>query len=219
MRASRGFTLAEVMIAVAVTAMIGSLVWTSFASGFKAKEVVEAEAEIYRELRVGMGRLVRETSMAFISANYDPERFRDHQDRPTFFDGQSDELSFSMLGHQRLTRDAKESDQSIVFYKVDRDPDEKGIDSLLRCEKPVIDDEPDECEGWETLISDVEKLELRYWDNKRNEWVNEWSTRGNDHPNQLPDRVLIELTKKNELGKPQKFVTQARINLVTPLGM
>ncbi|HCF60408.1 MAG TPA: general secretion pathway protein GspJ [Myxococcales bacterium] len=219
MRASRGFTLAEVMIAVAVTAMIGSLVWTSFASGFKAKEMVEAEAEIYRELRVGMGRLVREISMAFISASYDPERFRDNQDRPTFFDGQSDEISFSMLGHQRLTRDAKESDQSIVFYRVERDPDEKGVESLRRCEKPVIDDEPDQCEGWETLLSDVEKLELRYWDNKRNEWVNEWSTRGNDHPNQLPDRVLIEVTKKNELGKPQKFVTQARINLVTPLGM
>ena len=219
MSRARGFTLAEVMIAVAVTAMIGSLIATSFSTGFKAKEMIEAEAEIYRELRIGTGRLVREISMAFISAHYDTTRYRDNQDRPTFFSGESEELSFSMLGHQRLARDAKESDQSIVFYKVDRDPDVKGVDSLLRCEKPVIDDEPDECERWETLITDVEKIDFQYWDNKRNEWDGEWNTRGNDHPNQLPDRVRIELTKKNELGKPQKFVTQARINLVTPLGM
>jgi general secretion pathway protein J len=219
MRRARGFTLAEVLIATAITAMIGSLVWTSFSSGFKAREVVESEADIYRELRVGMNRLVREISMAFISMSYDTLRYRDNTDRPTFFTGESEELSFSMLGHQRLARDAKESDQSIVFYKVGHDPDVKGVDSLLRCEKPVLDDKSEDCEHWETLITDVKGIELKYWDNKRNDWVNEWDTRGNEHPNQLPDRVRIELTAKNEMGKPQKYVTQARINLVTPLGM
>lgn len=219
MRAARGFTLAEVMIAVAITAMIGGMVATSFTTGFRAKEMVEEEAEIYRELRVGMGRVVREISMAFISNNYDTVRYRDNADRPTFFSGESDEISFSMLGHQRLSRDAKESDQSIVFYKVDRDPDEPGSYSLQRCEKPVIDEEPDRCEDWQTLVSEVKSLDLKYWDNKKNEWVDDWDTRSNEHPNQLPDRVRVELTAKNELGKDQKYTTQSRINLVTPLGM
>ena len=219
MSSARGFTLAEVMIAVAITAMLGLMVATSFTTGFRAKEMVDEEAEIYRELRNGMGRMVREISMAFVSNNYDTVRYRDNSDRPTFFTGEQDELSFSMLGHQRLARDAKESDQSIVFYKVDRDPDEKGIYSLLRCEKPVIDEEPDRCEDWQTLVTDVKKVEFEYWDNKKNEWVDDWDTRRNDHPNQLPDRVRIVLTAKNELGKEQKYVTQSRINLVTPLGM
>jgi general secretion pathway protein J len=165
----RGFTLAEVLVALAITAFIGGMIWASFAQGFKAKEMIESEALLYRELRTGTARMVREISMAFVSNNYDPARFRDNTTRPTFFTGEPEKLSFSMLGHQRLSRDAKESDQSIVFYKVDRDPDDKTLYSLLRCEKPVIDDEPDRCDRWETLISDVRKVEFKYWDNQKND--------------------------------------------------
>lgn len=218
-RGARGFTLAEVLVALAITSFIGGMVWGSFDQGFRARELIGTEAGIYRELRNGTTRMVREISMAFISENYDTLRFRDYANRPTFFTGEAEELSFSMLGHQRLSRDAKESDQSIVFYKVDRDPDLKGktITSLLRCEKPVIDDDPDRCERWETLISDVKKVEFKYWDNKRNDWVNDWDTRKTERANQLPDRVRITLTAKNELGKEQIYVTQAMINLVTVL--
>ena len=218
-RPARGFTLAEVLVALAITAFIGGMVWGSFSQGFRAKEMIESEAGLYRELRIGTTRMVREISMAFISENYDTLRFRDYANRPTFFTGESEKLGFSMLGHQRLLRDAKESDQSIVFYKMGRDPDEKakGINSVLRCEKPVIDDEPDRCDRWETLISDVKKLEFKYWDNKKKDWVEEWDTRRNEHPMQLPDRVRIEITAKDELGKERKYLTQARINMVTAL--
>ncbi len=213
----QGFTLAEVMIALGITAMIGGLVWSSFSTTFKTQEVLESEAGIYRELRVGMGRLTRELSMAFISNNYDTARFRDNNDRPTFFNGERDTLSFTMFGHQRLARDAKESDQSAVYYKVDRDPEVQGQSSLLRCEKPVLDEYIDRCEQWEVLISDVRKLTLRYWDNVRNEWVDEWDTRRTELANKLPDRVGIELTAKDEKGKERSYFTQARINLVVSL--
>ena len=216
----QGFTLAEVLVALAITAFIGGMVWGSFNQGYKAKEMIESEAGIYRELRTGTARMVREISMAFISNNFDSLRFRDFADRPTFFTGEAEKLGFSMLGHQRLLRDAKESDQSIVFYKVDRDPDVKegkAVTSLLRCEKPVIDDDPERCERWETLISDVKKVEFKYWDNKKKDWVEEWDTRKNEHPDQLPDRVRIEIFAKDEVGKEKKYVTQARINMVTAL--
>lgn len=215
----RGFTLAEVMVAVAVTSFIGVVVSSSLSVGFRAKEVVEIEADLFRELRSGMGRLTREISMAFLSNNYDTSRYRDNQDRPTFFDGQEKTLSFTMLGHQRLMRDAKESDQSIVFFKVDRDPDERRMTSLLRCEIPIITDTIKDCENWETLVSDVSSIAFSYWDNVKSDWVRTWDTRDNEYPSKLPDRVRIELMGKDEQGKDQKYVTQARINIVTPLGM
>ena len=221
MKRARGFTLMEVMIAVGITALIGGLSWSAFAEGFKAKEMVEEEADIYRELRTGTGRLTREIAMAFVSENYDHARYRDNKDRPTFFAGEADQLSFTMLGHQRLIQDAKESDQSAVYYKVDRDTEdkEKRGYALMRCEKAVLDDEPDRCKGWEPLITNVKKITFQYWDNKRKEWVNQWDTRRNDHPNQLPDRVRIELIGKNELGKDQKYVTQGRVFLISALGL
>ncbi len=217
MKPARGFTLAEVLIALAVTALIGGLVWSSMSGTFRVKETIESEAGLYRELRVGLDRMAREISMAFISDRYDPARFRDNTNRPTFFTGEAEKLSFTYFGHQRLLRDAKESDQAVVFYKLDRDPDEKGITSVMRCEKPVIDDQPDRCERYETLIGNVKKLEFKYWDNKKKDWSRDWDTRRNEHPNQLPDRVRIEITAKNELGKEQKYVTEARVNMVTVL--
>ena len=53
----RGFTLMEVMIAVAVTALMGALAASAFNTSFKAKEVVEGEAEHYRMVRASMNRM------------------------------------------------------------------------------------------------------------------------------------------------------------------
>lgn len=212
-----GFTLAEVMIALFITALIGTLVWSSFSSTFATKEQIEAEADIYRELRVGMARMTREISMAFISNNYDTRRFKDNTDRPTFFTGDRDTLSFTMFGHQRLARDAKESDQSVVFYKVGRDPEVRGETALLRCEKPVFDDDMDRCDDWLPMIGGVKRIEFQYWDNKKNDWTREWDTRRSDYPNQLPDQVRIELTLVDDQKKERVFTTQARVNLVSIL--
>lgn len=218
-RGGRGFTLAEVLLAMAVTSFIGIVVATSMSVAFNAKSMVETEADTYRELRSGTSRLVREVSMAFLSNNYDTGRFRDNQDRPTFFSGSEKELSFTMLGHQRLTRDAKESDQSVVFFKVDRDPDDRKLSSLLRCEIPVISEDEKECKAWETLVSDISQVRFSYWDNVKDDWVRDWDTKENEYTNKLPDRVKVELTGKDENGREQKYVTQARINMVTALGL
>ena len=116
--ARRGFTLLEIVVAVAITAMIGATIAAAFASGFKAKEIVESEADRYRGLRVSMDRMVREIGAAFVSDRYDTRRFRDQNDRPTNFIGARDRLLFTSLAHQRLYADAKESDQMVVEYTV-----------------------------------------------------------------------------------------------------
>lgn len=141
----RGFTLMEVMVSATVTAMIGGLVWASFHQSFKAKEVVEVEAERYRTIRAGLTRMAREISMAFISGRADGKRFtKNNQDRPTFFTGDRERLFFTSVAHQRLMRDAKESDQCVLEYKLERDPDNKRVESVIRREKPVIDDDPED---------------------------------------------------------------------------
>src|SRR5215472_439319 len=93
----RGFTLMEVMIAVAITGLMGALAAASFTSSFRAKEIVEGEAENYRNLRTAMNRMTREIGAAFVSDRYDPKRYRDSYDRPTNFIGQRDHLLFSSL--------------------------------------------------------------------------------------------------------------------------
>jgi general secretion pathway protein J len=144
-RALRGFTLMEVMVAVAITALMGTIVSMAFQTGFRAKEVVEGEAEHYRMVRVALNRMAREIGSAFVSDRYDPKRYRDANDRPTNFVGERDRLLFTTFAHQRLYTDSKESDQAVVEYFVESSTEKgaRGRQDLKRRVNPNIGERMD----------------------------------------------------------------------------
>jgi len=212
-RTLRGFTLLEVMIAVAITAVIGAMAAGIYQQVDRAATVAREQGERYAGARLALTRLSREVSMAFLSEHYDRARFRD---RPTLFKGDGETLLFSTMAHVRLVQDAKESDQSVVEYRVERDP-VGGEDALFRREKARLDDEPDRGGRKDLVATHVKRLSLRYWDLTRKEWVREWSTRTPERLNELPTRVRIELEVKLADGRTETFTTQSRVALTAPL--
>ncbi len=212
-RAPRGFSLLEVMIAIAITAVIGAMVAGAYQQIDHAASGAREQGERYAGARLAMTRMARELSMAFVSEHYDRARFRD---RPTLFKGEGDQVLFTTMAHVRLVQDAKESDQAVVEYLVERDP-VGGEDALFRREKARIDDEPDRGGRKDLVASHVKSLSLRYWDQKRKEWVRNWSTRTPEKLNELPTRVRVELEVKLADGRIEKFTTQARVAITTPL--
>jgi general secretion pathway protein J len=209
-----GFTLVEVMIAVAITAAMGAMTLGAFRQVDRAQEIARAQGDRYAAARLALTRLAREVSMAYISEHYDKNRIRE---RPTLFKGREDGLLFTTFAHQRLVRDAKESDEAVVEYKVASDPDHSGEEALFRREKAHIDDEADRG-GREDLVADhVQSFRIGYWDAKRKDWVREWSTRSVDHTNDLPSRVRLELEVRLADGRTEKFSTETRIALTRPL--
>jgi general secretion pathway protein J len=209
-----GFTLVEVMIAVAITAAMGAMTLGAFRQVDRAQEIARAQGDRYAAARLALTRLAREVSMAYISEHYDKNRIRE---RPTLFKGREDGLLFTTFAHQRLVRDAKESDEAVVEYKVASDPDHSGEEALFRREKAHIDDEADRG-GREDLVADhVQSFRIGYWDAKRKDWVREWSTRSVEHTNDLPSRVRLELEVRLADGRTEKFSTETRIALTRPL--
>jgi general secretion pathway protein J len=214
---ARGFTLVEVMIAVGITAAMAMMTLGSFRQVDRAGEVARAQNDRYAGARVALSRMTRELSMAFLSRNFDASRHR-VDSPPTLFVGREDELLFTTFAHVRLYRDAKESDQAVVEYTVDADPDRPGEEALFRRAKVRLDDEPDRG-GRRDLVADhVRSLRLQYWDPKRKEWVREWTTRTPEHQWELPPRVRIELEVGLADGRTEKFVTEARVELRPALG-
>jgi general secretion pathway protein J len=209
----RGFSLLEVMIAIAITAVIGAMAAGVFQQVDHAASVARDQGERYAGARLALTRLSRELSMAFISEHYDRARFRD---RPTLFKGDEEKLLFTSMSHVRLVQDVKESDQSVVEYLVERDP-ASNEDALFRREKARLDDEPDRGGRKDLVATHVKALSLRYWDLQRKEWVREWSTRSPEKLNELPTRVRIELEVKLADGRTEKFTTQARVAITAPL--
>ncbi|MCB9557519.1 MAG: prepilin-type N-terminal cleavage/methylation domain-containing protein [Deltaproteobacteria bacterium] len=215
-----GFTLIEVMVAVALFATVITLVWGSFSLGATGKRQGEAIADRYYQVRVGVGRLVRDISMSFISKNDTPGAITPR----TFFVGQRnsrhDELKFSYLGHARLREDARESDQATVRYFVRSDPENRRLYQLVRQETNRLGGEqPIEESGHGfVLVDDVLEFHLRYFDEQKNEWTEQWNTTSVDgQPDRLPTKIEVQLTINDERDKPLRLVTATRTFLRDPL--
>ena len=213
----RGFTLMEVVIAIAITAFIGVVIGVSFNTTIQNKDIIEGQAEHYRMLRAAMNRIVREIGAAYVSDRYDPKRNRDAYDRPTNFIGSRDKLLFTTLAHQRLYADAKESDQMIVEYQVKSSPDPKakGRNDLVRREKVILEERMERGGTEDSLFEGAKKIEFQYWNSERKQWEDEWDTRRTERKTILPTRVKITLTAVDESGKDVKYTTQTRIMLNT----
>ncbi|PZR08871.1 MAG: general secretion pathway protein GspJ [Archangium gephyra] len=217
MSTRRGFTLMEVVIAIAITAFIGVVIGVSFNTTIANKEIIETQSEHYRMLRAAMNRMTREISAAYVSDRYDPKRYRDAYDRPTNFVGTRDKLLFTTLAHQRLYADAKESDQMIVEYQVKNSPDPKakGRNDLVRREKVILEERMERGGNEDSLFEGAKKIEFQYWNSERKQWEDEWDTRRAERKTILPTRVKITLIANDENGKEVKYTTQARIMLNT----
>jgi general secretion pathway protein J len=212
-----GFTLLEVLIAIAMTAFIGTVIAVSFNTSIGTKEVTESQAERYRMLRTAFARMEREVAGAYVSDRYDPKRFRDAFDRPTNFVGAKDKLLFTSLAHQRLYADAKESDEMVVEYSVKRALDTKVRDrqDLVRREKALLDDRMERGGTEDTLLEGVKRVEFAYWDSQKRQWESEWDTRRIERKSTLPTRVKMTVFAIDESGKETKYSTQTRVMLNT----
>lgn len=220
-RHQRGFTLIEVMMAVTIVAIMSTLVWASFGRLFHVSEEIKTRGEFWHGVRIALNRISREVGVAFISENYDRERYRsdDPEGRPTFFviedGGENDELHFTGFVNHRLYLDEKVSDQAIVSYFLETDED--GVQNLYRRQKNVIDEDWDRGGETNLLMENVTGFDVQWWDPEDETWEREWSTREADMHDRIPSRLRITLKTVDPDGNDRTFSTQARVMLTRPL--
>lgn len=212
---ARGLTLIEVMIAMAITAVMGAMVAGAITQVDHASEVTRAQDERYGEARRALTRLSSELATAFVSDHYYRGRFADG--RPTLFRGREDGVLFTTMAHVRLFRGAKESDQAVVEYSVDDNPESRDGEALFRREKLRIDGDPDRDGRRDVVARGVKRLTLSYWDAKKKEWVREWDTSRVERANELPTLVRAEMELSLADGRLERLSSAARIAITRPL--
>jgi general secretion pathway protein J len=212
---SGGFTMIEVMLALAIFAFITTIMWGSFAQTANSKKVIQSEQERTHSVRVALMRMSREIEMAYLSDNENTAI----TNRRTFMVGSSradvDELMFSSFAHQRLRASAAEGDTSIISYFGARDPDDKRIVNLMRRETRRLQAEDPRTLAAEAYIlcPDVKRVQFAYYDHKKKEWVTEWSTLDASGMPFLPTHIRIMLTVIDERGQEVSYSTDARIQV------
>ncbi len=220
MTAPRGFTLLEVLIAVAILALIGGLTWKSFDGAYSVKARIEQAEERDQMVRGALNRLAREVSMSFLSEHYDRKRYRE---RPTLWrlrDGRREaDLIFTSFAHERLHLDAKESDQALFEYSLGPDPQDGSKRDLFRRVKPLLDEDPERGGDKAVLAEGVVAFSVEAWEPKDREWRAEWNSNGADRTGGVlvPPRVKLSLTVRGDDGKDKTYTTQAKIFLTQPL--
>lgn len=211
----RAFTLIEVMLAMAIMTFVTALLWGSFSQMSKTKMRVEKTQERTHTIRVALMRMTREIEMAFISTN---DR-SGVEDRRTMFVGTTgggfDKLRFSWFGHQRLRADRPEADTSLVSYFSEPDAENRMVTNLMRRETRRLETkDPDKIPG-ETYIlcPDLLGVKFSYYDFRKKEWKEEWTTIGADGMQFLPTQVRISVKFLDERRQEVTFTSTARIQM------
>ena len=218
----RGFTLLEIMLAVSVLSLVGTLIYGGFSQTALNKARVEADVERSRIIHMALDRMARELTMAFVSTHVNPSL--DLRVVDTAFigndRGKSDRIDFTSFSHRRLYRNARESDQNEISYFVTEHPDDPGVQVLARREQNRIDDDPRRGGKSQILVENVEELNLEYFDPLLTDWVQTWDTEDVlAQPNRLPTQVRIRLSVKDprRRGETQSFGTRVVIPLTYAL--
>ncbi len=196
----RGFTLLEIMVAMAVTGMIVVAIWAATSQTAKARNIVEYSQDKYHEVRVAFDMLNRDISSAFLSYHRGVEATHD-----TIFigtdGGSQDSIDFASFSHTRRFFDAKESDQAEISYFLADDPEKSGVLNLVRRSSPILD--RNALEGGQTmiLVSNVNAFDVEYYDIANKEWQDEWdTTQTTGEGNVLPIQVRIKLVVNERRG-------------------
>lgn len=190
----RGFTLLEIVVALGILALIGTLTFSAVAGALETRDVLEAEDEVNQAARVAMDRLRRDLGLAWLKTGTSTSGVVTFV---TLFVGRNDNpdrIWFTSLSHHRLYRDARECDQTEITYWTEEDPRNSDALVLMRREAPRIDGEPEKDGTIHPVAYGVKGFDLRYLDGKTAEWKEEWDSTGTEFPNELPRSVQITLT-------------------------
>jgi general secretion pathway protein J len=223
----RGFTLVELVIAVAILAGVSLLIFGAFAGMKASRDGLQRLTDRYREGRMAMARISRDLQSAYVSSHVPADMsqtvvktaFKGAPGSPAY------RLDFNSFCHRRLQRDSHESDQAEVSYFGSPDPDRSGVVDLARRESARLDLEPDKGGKVDVLATDIAIFELSFLDATTGMWTEEWdTTQATGQPNRLPLQVKVILVLKggerSRAAGPQeplRFVAEIPIPIQRPL--
>jgi general secretion pathway protein J len=218
----RGFTLLEIMLAVAVLSLVGTMIYSGFAQTALNKARIEQDVDHSRVIHMTLDRMARELTMAFVSTHVNPSL--DLRVVDTAFigkdNGKDDRIDFTSFSHRRLYRNARESDQNEISYFVTEHPDDPGVLVLARREQNRSDEDPRRGGKSQILVENIEEFNVEYFDPLLSDWVQTWNTEDMlAQPNRLPTQVRIRLSVKDprHRGETQTFGTRVTIPLTYAL--
>ncbi len=236
-RDARGFTLMEIVVSLAITAIIMSVVYGSLRSAGKSLQTLSVRNQLYRSTYALLDEMGRELSCAYLSRNAAPLNGK----AKTYFwvedkeshDMPQDDLFFTTLGHAFSVHGTGESDQSEVCYFA-RYSEKRDELILLKREDVTLDDvtcRDESPEDWQERSGEEPPTPVAtgihpergagyrlvgfqvegYAALNDEESVVEWDS---DNRRTLPSRLVVTLTYEDEDGNLYPFSKEVVFRLM-----
>ena len=189
-----GFTLVEILLAVALVAMMATLVFGSLYATTSAIDTVRTQSANEQIVRSTLRVMADELSVSVASTTATP-----WVGINALYDGQpADTIAFPTIGEFRGAESAKDTELVRIVYT-------REGDRLLRFVRKNLYGLTDESIEQVELANQVKGFNIRYYDKTANLWLDEWDRAKTGSPR----AILIELTllqNKTELQTVRQWV-------------
>jgi general secretion pathway protein J len=216
-------TLLEILVSIAILALVSTLIYGALDGMQRSRNGIARVDDRYHQGRQAIARMSRELQSAFLS--WQQPQFLTASVRNFVFlgtdNGTSDRVDFQSFSHQRLMRNAHESDQNELSYFMGRDPERNDKYDLLHREQREIDIDPTKGGVISVLAEDVTVFDVQYLEPLTDTWLDSWDTSqvASQYTYQrLPLQVRIKLTMKGGEGDQLiKLMTKVNLGMQSPL--
>ncbi|MFZ5874968.1 MAG: PulJ/GspJ family protein [Nitrospirota bacterium] len=202
-----GFTLIEVVVTIAILAVVMTIVYGAFARSIDVTRETAEVTDQVRQVQVITERLIDELSAAYW---FDEKRgrFVGTKDTASSDAARLDRLEWTTFAHRRYVGDQPESDMAEVTYRVEP-ATEAGGGRLVRDEQVNVLADGGWAVNTDELADGVSEFRLRYL--RGSEWADAWDA-ASAQPNGLPDAVEVTISLAGSGAAPAQ-----RVRTIVPL--
>jgi len=209
-----GFTLVEILVAVAIIAAIVSMVYGSYSVTSKSAQTCKKRIELSRQARELLGRMAQQIRCSYAGSVQKPKpaagkgalkKEETQENIINYFNGSSGKISGEIL-YLVTTNSILERKSPGLFevtYKFD-----KNIGTLFISRERFVDGSKSfiENRNWQPLAENIESIELEFSDGQQ--WLPAWNFK---EKKALPYAVKINITCLDENYRQYPFGTAAYI--------
>jgi len=212
-----GFTLLEILVAVAIIAVIVSMVYGSYFATARSTEAYDATMELSEQARQALAQMARQIrcvyappleigNSKFEIRNSEPEAWQSVVEKtPNYFNGGVDGLTHEIL--QLVTTDsslAEPESKSGLFEIIYRFDKSSGLLSLSQQRFIERREGAANHRNWQPVLTGVENFEITFYEGQK--WLDKWDFK---KERRLPLAVKIDIACQDKNYRRCRYATVA----------
>ena len=211
-----GFTLLEILLALFIFAIVLSTLYTAYTGTFRNVDETEAQADIYRMVRIALERMTEDLESSYIPPRTLGAETETSPLNPPAFVGETTQISdrsadtLLFFSRAHLVFDEEEVDTTVarIAYDVRQSEEDEEVFLLYRSDTPGFEEGPEQGTGGLILCDGLHAVDFIYYDDEGREH-DRWDSTNEEFKDRLPTMVsiILEFVNKRNPEAPLKFVS------------